>query len=69
MKYAFDLTETQRNLMPFQSINKNPIEIVKCANILGVHVYNNLKWNNQVHKIIEKAQKRLFSLWKPFKKI
>ena len=53
-----------RNTTQFHPIliNGNPIEVVECAKILGLHVSNNLKWNNHVHEIIKKALKRLFFL-------
>ena len=43
-------------------IHKNPLELVKCAKILGLTVSNDLKWNEHVQEITKKARKRLYCL-------
>ena len=39
-----------------------PLEVVRCADILGLTVSNNLKWNEHVQHIMKKARKRLYCL-------
>ena len=36
-------------------IHNNPLELVKCAKILGLTVSNDLKWNEHVQQITKKA--------------
>ena len=43
-------------------IHNYPLELVKCAKILGLTVSNDLKWNEHVQKITKKARKRLYCL-------
>ena len=43
-------------------IYDNPQEVVRCANILGLTVSNDLKWNEDVQHITKKARKRLHCL-------
>ena len=43
-------------------IHNNPLELVKCAKILGLAVSNHLKWNEHVQQITKKARKRLYCL-------
>ena len=43
-------------------IHNNPLELVKCAKILGLTVFNDLKWNEHVQQITKKARKRLYCL-------
>ena len=43
-------------------IHNNPLELVKCAKILGLIVSNDLKWNEHVQQITKKARKRLYCL-------
>ncbi|CAB4035126.1 RNA-directed DNA polymerase from transposon BS, partial [Paramuricea clavata] len=44
------------------NINGKPFEIVKSANVLGMIVTNDLKWNKHVSNTVEKASKRLYLL-------
>ena len=43
-------------------IHYNPLELVKCAKILGLTVSNDLKWSEHVQEITKKARKRLYCL-------
>ena len=43
-------------------INNNPIEVIESPKILSLYVSSNLKWNDHIHEIIKKAQKRLLFL-------
>ena len=45
-------------------INNKPIKSVGSANILGLHVSCDLKWNVHVDEVIKKARKRLYCLVK-----
>ena len=38
-----------------------PIELVASANILGLNVSSDLKWNSHIDSVIKKAQKHLYS--------
>ena len=44
------------------NINGEPFEIVESANVLGVTLTSDLKWNKHVSNIVEKASKRLYLL-------
>ena len=43
-------------------IHNNPVEVVRCAKILGLTVSSDLKWNEHVQQIRKKALKRLYCL-------
>jgi hypothetical protein len=43
-------------------IHNNPLEAVKSANILGLTLSDDLKWNEHVLQIVKKARKRLYCL-------
>ena len=43
-------------------VNGMPIDLVTSAKILGLNIFNDLKWNCHIDSIIKKAKKRLYSL-------
>ena len=43
-------------------IHNNPLELIKCAKILGLTVSNDLKCNEHAQQITKKARKRLYCL-------
>ena len=43
-------------------IHNNPLELVKCAKILGLTVSKDLKWNEHVQQTTKKTRKRLYCL-------
>ena len=52
------------NLTSFDPVvvNGMPIDLVTSAEILGLNISNDLKWNCHIDSIIKKAKKRLYSL-------
>ena len=51
-------------ITPFEpiKIHNKPLEVVRCAKILGLTVSNDLKWNEHVQQITKKSRKRLYCL-------
>ena len=51
-------------ITPFEpiKIHNNPLEVVRCAKILGLTISNDLKWNEHVQQITKKSRKRLYCL-------
>ena len=43
-------------------VNKEPVEVVTYAKLLGLTISSSLKWNMHVEDIIKKANKRLYCL-------
>ena len=61
--------EKVTNFLQFQPTQHGPLQlmgsVVKCVNsykILGIHVTNNLSWNERIDYVLKKANKRLYAL-------
>ena len=58
---VISFTKKQLNL-PSLILNDVPIEQVKSAKLVGVHISNDLRWQTQVNHMCSKASKRIFML-------
>ena len=56
-----DLKKSKHGFNPI-SVNSKELELVNHAKILGVTIGSTLQWNNHIHEVIRKANKRIYFL-------
>ena len=52
-----------RNTVPRLIIDRNVIDNVQYAELLGVTIYSDLTWNKHAENIVAKAGKRVYMLY------